>query len=369
MGGGRAVDRHIDLDEQIVLLAHGRLGGGLHREAELLGILGDLDRRDRDGVGHAHQPGHGLAFERTQDLEVRGEDRLPSLLDGGERHGVGGHEGRRGADLGERGGVVDATAAGIGLAHDDEVPVRGGHAGARAEFEGATIRTLGDGLLTERGDAGRRPYHEHADGALEPFLALGDHGQGKHAVLDDGHLGHLDLQRVGGGLDDRDGQAILDALIIDDVAVADDVVDLAHPSDDGLLGVEGQHPQGHDGLTERGVGRGLEDHRHVGQVLGGGVGEEAHARREAGGLKAVVATDARAGEVLQQRHAPAARHRDELAVVAIVNGIIRRGEREAGQGRGQLDAVDEVGAAALEVVAHAQRVDAVGRDGDAEAGI
>ena len=40
-----------------------------------------------------------------------------------------------------------------------------------------------------------------------------------------------------------------------------------------------------------------------------------------------------------------------------------------GKRGGHLDAVDEVGAAALEVIPHAQRVDAVGRNGDAEAGI
>ncbi|MEY3548342.1 MAG: hypothetical protein RLZZ552_709 [Verrucomicrobiota bacterium] len=117
------------------------------------------------------------------------------------------------------------------------------------------------------------------------------------------------------------------------------------------------------------VGRGFQHERHAGQRAGGGVLEQFHAGGQALELEAVIAADAVAGEVLEEHHAAALGHGHELAVVGVVDGVVRRSEGQARLRGHHLDAVDEVHAAPFEVVGDADRVDAVGRGGEAETGI
>ena len=367
MRGETLAGRDVDLHEHVAGLAHAGLPVGLHREAEFLRVLGDLDRGDADRVRRADELGDGLAFERTLDFEVGDHHAGRADLHRRERDGVGGDVRRFGREDGERRGVIHAALAGVGFALDDELPRLGVDVGVGAELEDALAGLGGDGLFAERGDAGGSPAHEDADRALEAFLALGDDLQVEDAIAHERGLRRLDLKGVRGFVDDGDGELVLDALVVDDVADTDDVVGAAHPADDLVVRVLGLQERGDDGAAVRRVGRGFEHHRHAGQAAGRFVFEQLDAGGQAAEVEAVVAADAVTGEVLEQHHAAALGHGHELTVAGVVDGVVRRGEREARLRGDHLDAVDEVGAAAFKVIGDADGVDAVGRDGDAEA--
>ena len=369
MRGESLAGRDVDLHEHVRHLADAGLGVGLDGEAELLRVLGDLDRRDADRVRRADELGDGFAFERTLDLEVGGHQAGRADLHRRERDGVSGYVGRFGRQHGERRGVVHAALAGVGFALDDELPGLGIHVGVGTERELALGGVGGDGLLAERGDARRRPAHEDADGALEAFLALGDDLQVEDAIAHERGLRRLDLERVRGFVDHGDGELVLDALVVDDVADADDVVGAAHPADDRVGRILRQEQRGDDGAAVGRVGRGFEHERHAGQAAGGFFFEQFHAGGQSLEVEAVVAAHAVAGEVLQQHHAPALGDGHELAVAGVVDGVVRRSEGEARLRGDHLDAVDEVGAPSLEVIGDAHGVDTVDRSGELETGV
>ena len=117
------------------------------------------------------------------------------------------------------------------------------------------------------------------------------------------------------------------------------------------------------------IRRGLEQQRHIRQVLRSQLGQQLHPGRQTGRDKAVIAAHARAGEVLEQGHAATARHRDELPVVRIVDRILGRSKGQARLRGGELDPVDELGPAALQVIADAEHVVTIRRHRDFEARI
>ena len=230
-------DRDIDLDEHVAFLPTGTSAVVFTVKRSSLVSLVTLIGAMRDRVGHADELGDGLAFERTQDLEIRGQDRLRALLDGRERAPRWRpRRPLRWTSFGERGGVIDAPVAGVGFALDDELPGSAAVTLALAlSWERATR------FWPRRSSARRAKRCPEASSTmktriapLKPSLRLATTLQGSDAVLDErGTFGVVDLQGSRGRLvDDGDRQLILDALVVDHVADADDVVGAAHPADD-----------------------------------------------------------------------------------------------------------------------------------------
>ena len=251
----------------------------------------------------------------------------------------------------------------------DELPWLGVDVGVGVKLEDALGGVGADGLLAERGDTRRRPAHEDADGSLETFLTLSDHLEIKDTITDERGFRLLDLQGVRSLIHDGDRQLVFEALIVDGITNAHDVVGATHLADDLVVGILGLEERRDDGAAMRGIGRGLEYERHTRQVARRSIFEELHARRKILEFKAVVTADAVAGEVLEQHHAATLGHGHELAVAGIVDGVVGGSERQARLRGDHLDTVNEVGSAALQVVSDADRVDAVDRSGDLEAGI
>ena len=172
-------------------------------------------------------------------LELGRHDALLPLLDSRHRKCGGRDISWLGLQATERRSVKHATAAGIGFAHHDKLPLRRGHARVGIQLEETFISPGGNGHLPERRNPWWRPHHDNPNGSGETWLALGNDLKVIDAILDERNLRRDDLQSVRCLFDHHDWQAVLRVGEVNDITVADDVEVLAETTDDLVLGVHG----------------------------------------------------------------------------------------------------------------------------------
>ena len=186
-------DGDVHLDEKITKLAGEAVLAWVQAEGQIRRRLGDFNRLTGNGIRNANQAGDGLPFERLELLELGRHDALLPLLNSRHRKCGGRDISWLGLQATERRSVKHATAAGIGFAHHDKLPLRRGHARVGIQLEETFISPGGNGHLPERRNPWWRPHHDNPNGSGETWLALGNDLKVIDAVLDERNLRRDDL--------------------------------------------------------------------------------------------------------------------------------------------------------------------------------
>ena len=267
------------------------------------------------------------------------------------------HEGRR---------RIDGAVATFSFAQYGELVSARGDVAIRIQREGRFVLTLRDFNFTLRVHARRTPDHQHADGSFESLLALGHDLEVEDAICDHWHRGLDHFQCVGRFLNHCYRQLVDLLRVVNCVSTANHVEHLGKAAINLLVGIGGLELDRHGGTGQRCVWIGLKEQWETSLIAGNHRREQLHSGGHVRKFKGHVTRGVVAGDVHQRGITVASRHSNELALVAVIDTIVRRGNRDIRHRRDAFDAVNKVGTTTTKMVRDGEAIDVVGRSSEGE---